>query len=200
MVCHRGQLGQAAQKPWASASSLERGSNGNCLLALDAHWSKFIPWGFESPSRPLKKLLGRSDPRSCYMKLQPSLDVMGGAVSTRLVCLRTWVPELLWLLHASAVDGVPDSSLTREVVGGRGGGGQGSQQWGPWRRVMAAGLSRKQSITSERYHPPLEFSFILMPSHDIWLPDHNAWSLLENKATTWKVDFKKATLGGREIS
>lgn len=65
---------------------------------------------------------------------------------------------------------------------------------------MAAGLSRKQSITSERYHPPLEFSFILMPSHDIWLPDHNAWSLLENKATTWKVDFKKATLGGREIS
>lgn len=55
---------QAAQKPWASASSLERGSDGNCLLALDTHWSKFIPWGFESLLRPLEKLPGRSDPRS----------------------------------------------------------------------------------------------------------------------------------------
>lgn len=36
----------------------------------------------------------------------------------RLVCPRTWVPELLWLLSmTSAVDGVPDSGLTREVMG-----------------------------------------------------------------------------------
>ena len=98
------------------------------------------------------------------------------------------------------MDGVPDSGLTQEVVRGAEGGGQGTPQWGLWRRVMAAGLSRKQSIGSEWYHPPLEFSFILMPSHDIWLPDHSAWSLLENKATTWKIYFKRATLGGREIS
>lgn len=86
------------QESWASASWLERCSDGNYLLALDTHWSKFIPWGSELPSRPLEKLLERSDPRSCYMELHRSLDMMGGAVSMTLVCPQSWVPELPWLL------------------------------------------------------------------------------------------------------
>lgn len=97
----------------------------------------------------------------------------------------------------SAVDGVPDSGLTREVMGGRGGGGQGSQQWGPWKWVMMAGLSRKQSISSEQYHPPLEFSFIPMPSHDIWLPDHNAWSLLKKQSYHMEGRFQEGNSRGQ---
>lgn len=64
---------------------------------------------------------------------------------------------------------------------------------------MMAGLSRKQSISSEQYHPPLNshlyLCLLMISGFQTIMP-----GLFKNKATTWKVDFKRATLGGREIS